>query len=70
MEGFNAEVALPIEFFKANADTDWKNLRLNIVYFDHDKDDSRTGIWWRPNWSSEHNYIGSGMFFRNIESPE
>ena len=64
LEGFNAELAIPIESVKSMGGEDWKTLRVNVAYYDRDGEELRSQIWWKPNWSSPKNYIGSGMFFR------
>ncbi len=66
IEGFNLEVAIPMEYIREMGGEDWQTIRLNLTYFDRDDDAPRTAIWWQPNWSSSSNYIGSGMFFRNL----
>jgi len=42
----------------------WQNLRFNAAFLDYDQNNSRTVVWYMPEWSSEKNYAGSGMFFR------
>ena len=63
-EGFNLEVSIPIEYIQSLGGENWETIRLNLVYFDRDKNSSRASIWWMPDWASPENYIGSGMFFR------
>ena len=64
IQGFDMELAIPIEFISSNGGVDWESLRVNLAYFDHDENSSLTGIWWKPDWSSRGNYIGSGIIFR------
>jgi hypothetical protein len=64
LEGFSMELAIPIEYIRSQGGSNWETLRVNVSYYDRDNKDSRTQIWWKPNWSSPQNYIGSGMFFR------
>jgi hypothetical protein len=65
LQGFDAEIAIPIRYLKKMGGGNWKSVRLNLVYQDKDGDDNRTGLWWRPDWSSDQNYIGSGTIFKN-----
>ncbi len=64
IQGFDAEIAIPLEYLQEKGGGDWKSVRLILVYQDKDGDSPRTGLWWRPGWSSDHNYIGSGTIFR------
>ncbi|MEN8193808.1 MAG: DUF4434 domain-containing protein, partial [Bacteroidota bacterium] len=63
--GFNVELSVPIEFIDSFTDDEWQSIRLNAAYTDVDVNGKRTLIWWKPNWSSEENFIGSGIFFKN-----
>ena len=53
-----------LEYVRSLGGDNWETIRLNITYFDRDNKSPRSSIWWKPNWSSASNYIGSGMFFR------
>lgn len=64
LEGFNLELSIPLKYIESLGGNDWETLRLNVTYFDHDDNQQRTAIWWKPNWSDSENYIGSGMFFK------
>jgi len=64
LEGFSLELSIPLEYIESHGGVDWETLRVNLTYFDHDGKNSRSSIWWQPNWSDSENYIGSGMFFR------
>jgi len=64
VEGFTLELSIPLDYIRQLGGGDWSTVRLNIAYFDRDGKDPRSAIWWKPNWSSDENYIGSGMFFR------
>ncbi|MEN8202831.1 MAG: metallophosphoesterase [Bacteroidota bacterium] len=63
-EGFNLEVALPVEFIESVGGKEWETIRFNIGYSDIDGEGSRTIIPWKPNWSDAASYIGSGTFFK------
>jgi hypothetical protein len=58
------EVGVPVSWLNAAAGGSWKNLRLNIAALDADKDGKVARVWWQPEWRSESNAIGSGMFQR------
>lgn len=64
IEGFNMELAIPLDYIRSQGGNNWETLRVNVSYFDRDNNELRSGIWWKPNWSAAENYIGSGMFFR------
>lgn len=64
-EGFNLEIAVPLEYVQSLGGQMWETLRVNIAYSDHDGDKAISTIWWKPNWSSPDNYTGSGMFFKS-----
>jgi hypothetical protein len=66
MEGFNLELSIPLEYIESLGGDDWETLRINISYFDLDENTRRSSIWWKPNWSSIENYIGSGTFFKSV----
>jgi hypothetical protein len=66
VEGFEAELAIPLAYIRNKGGENWENIRLNVTYFDVDENDSRTGIWWYPEWSSTDNFIGSGMLFKTL----
>ena len=58
------EIAIPVKYLEEKGGTNWESLRLNITYRDKDGDSPWSELWWRPNWSSDQNYIGSGTIFR------
>jgi hypothetical protein len=64
IEGFTLELSVPLDYVRDFGGHNWETIRVNIAYLDRDDKDNRTSIWWKPNWSSTENYIGSGMFFR------
>ena len=66
VQGFDMELAIPITYLQSVGGDNWKSIRLNICYFDVDEDDRRTGIWWKPEWNSKNNFIGSGMLFKTL----
>ena len=66
VQGFDMELAIPLSYLQHMGGDNWNSIRLNISYFDVDKNDSRTGIWWQPEWNSNQNFIGSGMLFKTL----
>ena len=66
VQGFDMELAIPLEYIHDMGGENWKNIRLNVCYFDVDENLSRTGIWWYPEWSSNANFIGSGVLFKTL----
>jgi hypothetical protein len=66
VQGFDMELAIPLTYMRSMGGENWNSIRLNVCYFDVDKNSSRTGIWWYPEWSSKDNFIGSGMLFRSL----
>jgi len=64
VQGADMEIAVPLNYIKRMNGDDWKEFRLNLAYFDQDADKSRSVLWWKPDWGSDENYTGSGMFFR------
>ena len=64
IQGFDVEIAIPVEYLEEIGGENWESVRLNVNYQDKDGDSSRSGLWWRPEWSSGQNYIGSGTIFR------
>jgi len=62
--GFDVEVTVPVSYFNEMNQGEWQNLRFNAAFVDYDKNASKTSLWWRPDWSSDKNYVGSGMFFK------
>lgn len=66
VQGFDMELAVPLEYIKDMGGENWNSVRLNVCYFDVDDNASRTGIWWFPEWSSNANFIGSGTLFKTL----
>jgi hypothetical protein len=66
VQGFDMELAIPLAYIRHMGGDNWKSIRLNVCYFDVDENSSRTGIWWYPEWSSNKNFIGSGMLFKTL----
>lgn len=66
VQGFDMELAIPLEYIQKMGGDNWESIRLNVCYFDVDENLSRTGIWWFPEWSSKANFIGSGMLFKTL----
>jgi len=62
--GFDVELSIPLRYLEEKSGSRWQNLRFNAAFLDYDQNNSRTVVWYMPEWSSEKNYAGSGMFFR------
>jgi hypothetical protein len=62
--GMTAEIAVPLSYVKAQqAGQDWSGFRLNVGQVDTDgAENDRTVAWWKPIWSGDLNYDGSGTF--------
>jgi hypothetical protein len=58
------EVAIPISWIVQNAGENWKSIRINVGVTDVDAYQSTSRIFWMPEWRSEANVIGSGLFFK------
>jgi 3',5'-cyclic AMP phosphodiesterase CpdA len=64
VQGFDMELAVPLSYVRSKGGADWESIRLNVCYYDVDENSARTGLWWYPQWTSDDNFIGSGMLFR------
>lgn len=65
MDGFTAEVAIPIDYLNAQQGGDWTQVRLNVGVSDFDKGDARDGVtilYWRPEWRGPFAYAEAGVF--------
>jgi len=62
--GFDVEISIPLAYIELKNNTDWESFRMNFAFIDFDENNSRTTIWWQPEWDSETNFVGSGMFFK------
>ncbi len=62
-KGFIAEIAIPHTFLDSVQGSSWEYLRVNTVVQDIDNNGMHNSrIYWKPMWSSEESYIGSGLF--------
>jgi len=63
--GYTMEAAVPISYLKKSQQSDWKNVRINVMINDYDQDGHHVSrISWKPIWTEEDNYLGSGTFFK------
>jgi hypothetical protein len=64
--GYQIEAAIPLSYLNENqASGAWKNFRLNIMINDFDQHGNHaTQLSWRPVWTEEENYMGSGTFVK------
>ncbi|KPK86275.1 MAG: hypothetical protein AMS27_05370 [Bacteroides sp. SM23_62_1] len=65
--GFDIELSIPLHYIQEKNGSDWQNFRFNAAFIDCDQNNSRTGIWYMPEWNSSKNFVGSGIFFRKEE---
>ena len=63
--GYQLEFALPLHYLRERQGEDWKNARLNLIVQDWDAGEAEKPRYtWQPDWRSDENRVGSGMFFR------
>ncbi len=60
----HVELSMPLNDVFEYQGIDWRCLRVNIVYQDVDEGNMGARLWWQPDWSSDKNFIGSGIFER------
>jgi hypothetical protein len=68
VDGFTAELAIPVSYFTERQGGDWKRLRLNVGVSDFDNGDARDGVtilFWRPQWTGGQTYPESGVFLKD-----
>jgi hypothetical protein len=68
--GYNFELAIPLSYLNEAQGGDWKSLRLNWTMDDLDDPTDwqkivRTSQF--PNWGSDSEIVGSGIYFRMSE---
>jgi len=63
-DGYNIEIAIPVEYLNKLQDGTWKSYRLNIVQHDRLKNGQFNRVQWMPDWRDKQNVNGSGTFFR------
>lgn len=56
------EIAIPATWLNRKFGRNWENVRLNFGLNDVDDDGAVTELYWKPEWRSEDNIIGSGVF--------
>jgi len=63
--GYDLEVAIPVEYLKEKQLGQWETFRFNIMINDYDQSGKHnTRISWKPLWNGKANYIASGTFFK------
>jgi len=63
--GYNVEAAIPVNYLSKSQQEDWKNVRINVMISDYDQNGNHVArISWKPIWTEEGNYLGSGTFFK------
>jgi hypothetical protein len=63
-EGIAAEVAIPSSWLDKQQGSSWNAVRVNACMVDYDTTDTRKSkrLWWRPDWRTDRNVVGSGTF--------
>lgn len=59
--GYQAEIAVPLSYLRAQQGGDWSSVRINVGQNDIDAD-GRAFVWWRPEWTAPADYPHSGTF--------
>lgn len=68
-DGYVLEASIPLEYIRQRQGAPWRHLRINWFVQDEDPDTERKPrYWWQPDWRSDDNLLGSGLFFRE-ETP-
>ncbi len=66
--GYAAAVLVADSVLNAYAGSEWRMARLNVAVNDFERPDGERHVWhWRPDWRSDENIVGSGMFFRRLD---
>ncbi|MCB0847623.1 MAG: hypothetical protein KDE26_30435, partial [Bacteroidetes bacterium] len=64
-EGYTVEMAIPVDYLNKTYGSDWQEIRLDIFANDNDYQGKHISqIFWKPDWRSDENIMGSGMFRR------
>ncbi len=64
-KGYSMEASIPISYLEKYQQGEWKNIRINFMINDYDQGGNHVSrISWKPIWTEEENYLGSGTFFR------
>lgn len=56
------ELKVPVSWLNEYQPGGWQHVRINVAANDVDSDGSQKFIWWRPEWRSQQNIMGSGIF--------
>ncbi len=64
-EGYLLETAVPLSYIEEKQGANWQSVRINFVMQDQDAgENEKPRYTFKPDWRSNDNRIGSGMFFR------
>jgi len=67
-QGYVAEMAVPVSYLNELQGGNWESLRLNVAIRDFDENGQyQTALFWKPDWRSENNYVGSGTFRKSVD---
>jgi predicted alpha/beta superfamily hydrolase len=63
--GYDAEIAIPVEYLNRMQGGDWQQFRLNVHLTDFvAAGEPKMDLWWQPAWRSMEALAGSGTFER------
>ncbi len=66
--GFAAEFAIPVAYLNERQGGEWRRVRLNVAFSDHDTRDARDGatiLNWRPRWTARNTQSELGVFTKS-----
>ena len=63
--GYHVEARIPITYFNEGQGKNWADFRFNLLINDYDQNGHhQTRVGWKPTWTEEGNYLGSGSFVK------
>ena len=64
-DGYDAEIAIPVEYLNRMQGDDWRQFRLNVHLTDFvAAGEPKLDLWWQPFWRSMESLAGCGTFER------
>ena len=65
VNGYDAEIAIPVEYLNRMQGGEWRHFRLNVHLIDFTSaNEPKVDLWWQPAWRSLESAAGSGTFER------
>jgi predicted alpha/beta superfamily hydrolase len=65
-DGYDAEIAIPVEYLNRMQGGAWREFRLNVHLTDFvAAGEPKVDLWWQPFWRSVESLAGSGTFERH-----